>query len=249
MSSICGIYKIINTINNKIYIGSSNNIKLRWRGHKYLLRKGTHPNIKLQRSWNKYGEDAFEFFIVLTCPENQLLEKEQEAFTLFNPWFNICKIAGNTTGVPCSDSSKEKLRIANSKPKSEETKIRMRAYHAKVREQLEQGIITRARADWSEESKQNLSKRRKGIKPEAACLANTGRKRSEETKAKIGAANTGKSPTEEVRQRISKKLTGVPLSEERKQAMRGPRKPQTPEQIAKRVAARKATLERQGRTH
>ena len=52
-----------------------------------------------------------------------------------------------------------------------------------------------------------------------------------------------------MRKRIADKLTGVPLTEERKASMRGPRKPQSPEQIAKRVAARRATLEAQNRTH
>lgn len=29
----CGIYKITNLINNKIYIGQSVNIEARWKGH------------------------------------------------------------------------------------------------------------------------------------------------------------------------------------------------------------------------
>ena len=54
-----GIYKITNKINNKIYIGSSYSISKRISEHKYQLRRNSHPNIHLQSSWNKYGEDNF----------------------------------------------------------------------------------------------------------------------------------------------------------------------------------------------
>lgn len=45
-----GIYKILNTANNKVYIGSSININNRWAKHKALLRHNKHENPKLQNS-------------------------------------------------------------------------------------------------------------------------------------------------------------------------------------------------------
>ena len=59
-----GIYKIINTINNKIYIGQSIDIKRRWNDHKSELRRNAHYNIYLQQSWNKYGEENFIFEVI-----------------------------------------------------------------------------------------------------------------------------------------------------------------------------------------
>src|ERR1035437_397640 len=55
-SKISGIYKIINKIDGKYYIGSSDHIKRRWYSHRTELRKNRHGNQYLQRARNKYGE-------------------------------------------------------------------------------------------------------------------------------------------------------------------------------------------------
>ena len=59
-----GIYKIVNKINGKYYVGSSKNIPVRWSDHKETLNKSSHYNVHLQRSWKKYGNHNFEFVIV-----------------------------------------------------------------------------------------------------------------------------------------------------------------------------------------
>ena len=59
-----GIYEIINIINNKKYIGQSIEIKRRWNDHKSELRRNSHHNIYLQKSWNKYGEENFKFEVI-----------------------------------------------------------------------------------------------------------------------------------------------------------------------------------------
>jgi len=59
-----GVYKIINTSNNRIYIGSAKTFKTRHQGHLTSLRKGTHHNKYLQNDFNKCGEDAFEFHVI-----------------------------------------------------------------------------------------------------------------------------------------------------------------------------------------
>jgi hypothetical protein len=61
---ISGIYEIRNIVNNKVYIGCSSNIKIRWRTHKTKLRAGTHENSYLQRAFNKNGEEKFQFKII-----------------------------------------------------------------------------------------------------------------------------------------------------------------------------------------
>lgn len=73
----CGIYKILNIKTNKIYIGSSNNIRIRWTRHKHELRKGIHPNPYLQNSFNKYGEGIFVYTIIEETKESRLLSREQ----------------------------------------------------------------------------------------------------------------------------------------------------------------------------
>jgi group I intron endonuclease len=59
-----GIYKIINVVNNKFYVGSAVKFGKRKAEHKRRLRLGTHSNKHLQNAWNKYGETAFVFALV-----------------------------------------------------------------------------------------------------------------------------------------------------------------------------------------
>ena len=61
---ISGIYKIVNKINGKYYVGCSNNIYKRWEEHKRFLINGKHHNSHLQKSWNKYGESNFDFILM-----------------------------------------------------------------------------------------------------------------------------------------------------------------------------------------
>jgi group I intron endonuclease len=72
-----GIYKIINVINNKFYVGSAVDFTVRKRKHWWQLRKGTHRNKHLQAAWNKYGEQSFTFVIVEEFPfETNILVAE-----------------------------------------------------------------------------------------------------------------------------------------------------------------------------
>lgn len=59
-----GIYKIINVINNKFYVGSAVDFSRRKTRHFSELRTGKHHNKHLQAAWNKYGEQSFIFAIV-----------------------------------------------------------------------------------------------------------------------------------------------------------------------------------------
>jgi len=57
-----GIYQIRNVINDKVYIGSSQNIfHKRWPQHLMELKKNKHHCDHLQNAWNKYGEKSFTF--------------------------------------------------------------------------------------------------------------------------------------------------------------------------------------------
>ena len=68
-----GIYKIINVVNNKFYVGSAVNFSRRKARHFSELRHNKHNNRWLQASWNKHGEQAFIFAIVEEVQDKALL--------------------------------------------------------------------------------------------------------------------------------------------------------------------------------
>ncbi len=103
-----GIYKIINIINNKIYIGSATNIKQRWATHKFRLKNNKHHNSHLQNAWNKYGERNFLFEVLdYVSNKENLIKYEQLWMDLLKPEYNKCKVAGSPLGTKHSEEWKK----------------------------------------------------------------------------------------------------------------------------------------------
>lgn len=88
-----GIYCITNTIDDRIYIGSCKNFRIRKSEHIRNLKKNTHNNIHIQRFVNKYGIDSLKFHIIEFSEILELVDKEQKYLDSLNPHFNICKKA------------------------------------------------------------------------------------------------------------------------------------------------------------
>lgn len=109
-----GIYCIECIIDKKKYIGSSINVYKRRNRHFSELKNNKHKNIKLQRSYNKYGKDAFIFYILEFIERgNDLIIKEQQYIDNEKPFFNINLIANSSLGVRRSNDTKEKIKLAN----------------------------------------------------------------------------------------------------------------------------------------
>ena len=109
-----GIYTITNKINNKKYIGQSQNIKVRWKNHKAELRHNHHSNTYLQNSWNKYGEHNFEFKIIEECNIEKLDEKEMYWIEFYNTvdpecGYNLNNGGGSNRGIIPSEETKRKM--------------------------------------------------------------------------------------------------------------------------------------------
>lgn len=117
---IIGIYAIINTLNNKIYIGQSSNMFDRLHRHFKKLKNGKHENQHLQNSFNKYGENVFSISILEECYINELTTKEQLWLDSFddNEKYNICKIAGTTLGYKHSKENKILISLKSKGNKS-----------------------------------------------------------------------------------------------------------------------------------
>jgi hypothetical protein len=78
------IYIIENTNTGKFYLGRTNNPAARKRGHLSELRRNIHGNPRLQASFNKHGEKAFEFKVVDSASSDLIQSKELEWFAAFD---------------------------------------------------------------------------------------------------------------------------------------------------------------------
>jgi len=74
-----GIYKILNTVNGRYYIGSTTMRAYKRIQHHYeMLKVGKHKNKHLQNAWNLYGTDAFQFIVEENLEKPDCLKREQE---------------------------------------------------------------------------------------------------------------------------------------------------------------------------
>lgn len=114
--NLSGIYQIRNLINNKLYIGSAFNFRLRKNSHFSTLNRGVHNSEYLQNSWNKYGKSNFIFEILEICDRSSILLKEQYYLDLLKPYnkngFNMCMVAGNIAGFKHTEYTKSKISAA-----------------------------------------------------------------------------------------------------------------------------------------
>ena len=91
---ISGIYKITNTMTKDFYIGSSKNIKKRWKDHKSPSRWNEHPNCPMYQDFQKYGVDKFELEILAEVEIGSLKEVEQQFIKALNPTYNQVNAKG-----------------------------------------------------------------------------------------------------------------------------------------------------------
>ena len=121
------VYAIRNTVNNHAYIGSTTNYKSRWHTHRSTLRRGVHHSFILQKAWNKYGEAAFLFEMLVVCPKDQRLEYETKLMALES--YNVLrtpKESGVRGGWKHSDEFKAKMSALNKGKKlTEEHKAKL----------------------------------------------------------------------------------------------------------------------------
>ena len=71
------IYKIVNKINNKIYIGQTIEFRKRMSHHYAALSKNRHCSLYLQNSFNKHGVDNFYIEIIEECTLVNICLREQ----------------------------------------------------------------------------------------------------------------------------------------------------------------------------
>lgn len=184
----CGIYKIENKINGKVYIGCSKNIEHRWKEHIKGRNDRTHL---IHNSFKKYGLDNFEFVILLVCP-----------YLCFDYWEQFF-ISKNNSIVPngYNLTSGGRYSFVQSEETCEKKRVAMLGennhFYGKTH---------------SDETKQKISNTKKG------CVGpNRGKKASDETKRKLSESHMGHKPSKETREKLSAAGVGRVFSTESKQ--------------------------------
>lgn len=108
-----GIYKIVNRINGKIYVGQSVDIIERWKQHEYKAFNSKEKGYKsaIHAAFRKYGIENFELVVLEECQVSELDEKErywiQELDCLVPKGYNIL-IGGQSYRITktCSNCGK-----------------------------------------------------------------------------------------------------------------------------------------------
>lgn len=187
-----GIYKIVNKVNNKVYIGQSIHLEERKIQHWSKLRNNKSHNYHLQQAWNKYGEDSFEFIILLECKKDELDEKEEFFISLYNALdiscgYNVAK-GGNASSI----TEKTREKISNSVKelwKDEKYRNNQILKSSQKRESYKRTCLAR----YGVENFSQLPEVRKKISE-----SKKGHIVSEETREKLRQANLGKTYSKEV---------------------------------------------------
>lgn len=196
------IYIVRSSINEKVYIGKTNNFSKRRDDHRYCARKGdTRP---LYCAMRDLGLDSFFFDVLEEC-ENDIVATEREKYWIsyhdsFNNGYNLTPSGGyhvGNKGRKFSEDHRRKLSKAHKgKIVSEKTRQKMseaakgRTISEEHKEKIRQANFKRDYQPVTEETKQKISEKFKG------------RHLSEETIKKIVKANTGKIRSEEICQKI-----------------------------------------------
>ncbi|HEY5268368.1 MAG TPA: GIY-YIG nuclease family protein, partial [Candidatus Saccharimonadales bacterium] len=206
------LYKISDTLNNKVYIGQSKDPEKRWKQHKWLSNKIIKHQY-IHRAIAKYGIDNFTFEVIATCisqedaDETEIILIKQYDSRNIEKGYNLG--AGGNTNIP-GEETRKKMSIS--------AKQRIINYP-----NTNPGIF-----DNPAPSKETIEKIR---------LANLGRIQSQEEKNKrtqsllkhyethesplIGKTShmKGKQHTEETKQKITENLTGYKHTEKAKSNM------------------------------
>lgn len=79
------IYKIINDINNKVYIGQTTlSVQERWISHLKSYKREKCSNFKIYRAMNKYGIEHFKPVLIEYCKDSLANDREMYYINKYN---------------------------------------------------------------------------------------------------------------------------------------------------------------------
>jgi group I intron endonuclease len=171
-----GIYKILNTYTNRIYIGQAKEFKARWRGHCSSLLNNKHQNKFLLNDFVKcreeLGHDDFLEFHVLEVMEESTKEqrnqREEEWIAKFWDKQDFCynfkqKIANKERSVFSNTPEETKKLLSQAQKRlwqdPEERQKRIEGRDGKRREKIGKAS-SEMWASMTEKQQQNISQQR-----------------------------------------------------------------------------------------
>lgn len=107
-----GVYRWVNLVNGKSYVGSSVNLGRRMRSYFSILNLNAEIRRSksiIYRSLVKYGYSNFSLEILEYCEPSAVVLREQHYFDLLKPDYNILKIAASSFGLRHSKETKAKI--------------------------------------------------------------------------------------------------------------------------------------------
>lgn len=108
---IAGVYKITNTITDEFYVGASKDIGRRWDEHV----RPSHCGL-LQKYFQKYGLENFQFQILEITSRENLAEREKYWIEGLKPFYNKKQGGGGITVRELSEKSKNKMSLVHKVP-------------------------------------------------------------------------------------------------------------------------------------
>jgi len=142
------IYRILNKVNGKSYIGQTvyDCPKRRWNVHKNNCKNEKYQQY-IYRAIRKDGLENFEFTVIYKCETNLLSELESKYISEFNTFgeggYNMTSGGEGRRGYKLSEETKQKISLAGKKRvTSEETRKKLaiastgRVYSQETREKL-----------------------------------------------------------------------------------------------------------------
>jgi group I intron endonuclease len=240
-----GIYRLVNTVTGKSYVGSSVNLRSREKQHRRTLEAGNHHSSKVRRSCAKHGPDAFTFEVLERCLRESLLEREAFWMAHFDAvanGYNVRPDPSTNFGVAPSDEARAKMSAARKgralSPRTRQ-KISDAATGRDMSRQVANSAAKRRGVPLPESTKLKISAALTG-KPKTAdharkvAQSHLGRKRSDETRKRISEAQRGKKRPELAAAQTGRKQSAETVAK-RVAKLKG--RAQTPEHVAKRVEA------------
>ena len=98
------VYLIYNHNTHRYYVGSTVNFASRMSAHRGNLRKGKHSSQKLQRSFDKHGEQNFSFAVAVIC-------SEQCVRSIEGAWMLCRKLTYNASTKASGGNGKEHKKV------------------------------------------------------------------------------------------------------------------------------------------